>query len=122
LCVREAAPVLKIGRKGSAKKSVVEPKAALQIGDIVGQVQHGRGGFLAQFSSSGTRQDQLKGGSQRGAKAVGEDEVYKGHFPGQAGRVWNNARWAGKTFGRWKRVGSVSLSGQHMMFSHHHKT
>jgi len=31
---------------------------------------------------------QLKGGSsQRGAKAGGEDEVYKGHFPGQAGRV-----------------------------------
>jgi len=26
-------------------------------------------------------------GSQRGAKAVGEDEVYKGHFSGQAGRV-----------------------------------
>jgi len=25
-------------------------------------------------------------GSQQGAKA-GEDEVYKGHFPGQAGRV-----------------------------------
>jgi len=26
-------------------------------------------------------------GSQRGAKAGGEDKVYKGHFPGQAGRV-----------------------------------
>jgi len=26
-------------------------------------------------------------GSQRGAKAGGEDEVYKGHFPGKAGRV-----------------------------------
>jgi len=26
-------------------------------------------------------------GSQRGAKAGVEDEVYKGHFPGQAGRV-----------------------------------
>jgi len=50
-CVREAEPVLKTGRKWSAKKSVVEAKAALQIGDIVGQVQHGRGGF-AQFSSS----------------------------------------------------------------------
>jgi len=25
--------------------TVVEAKAALQIGDIVGQVQHGRGGF-----------------------------------------------------------------------------
>jgi len=36
--------VLKIGRKWSAKKSVVEAKAALQIGDIVGQVQQGRGG------------------------------------------------------------------------------
>jgi len=34
-CVREAAPVLKTGRKWSAKKSVVEAKAALQIGDIV---------------------------------------------------------------------------------------
>jgi len=44
-CVREAAPVLKTGRKWSAKKSVVEAKAALQIGDIVGQVQHGRGGL-----------------------------------------------------------------------------
>jgi len=26
-------------------------------------------------------------GSQRGVKAGGEDEVYKGHFTGQAGRV-----------------------------------
>jgi len=26
-------------------------------------------------------------GSQQGAKAGGEDEVYKGHFPGQARRV-----------------------------------
>jgi len=43
--VREAAPVLKTGRKWSAKKSVVEAKAALQIGDIVGQVQHGTWGF-----------------------------------------------------------------------------
>jgi len=33
-CVREAAPVLKTGRKWSAKKSVVEAKAALQIGDF----------------------------------------------------------------------------------------
>jgi len=37
--------VLKTGRKWSAKKSIVEAKAALQIGDIVGQVQHGRAGF-----------------------------------------------------------------------------
>jgi len=59
--------------------------------------------------------------SQRGVKAGGEDEVYKGHFPGQAGRVWNNARWADKVFGQWKRVGSVSLV-QHMMFSQHHRT
>jgi len=44
-CVREAAPVLKTGRKWSAKKSVVEAQATLQISDIVGQVQHGRGGF-----------------------------------------------------------------------------
>jgi len=43
-CVREAAPVLKTGRKWSPKKSVVEAKA-LQIGDIVGQVQHGRAVF-----------------------------------------------------------------------------
>jgi len=35
-CLREAAPVLKSGRKWSAKKSGVEAKAALQIGDIVG--------------------------------------------------------------------------------------
>jgi len=26
-------------------------------------------------------------GSQRGAKAGGQDEVYKGHFRGQVGRV-----------------------------------
>jgi len=37
--------VLKTGRKWAANKSVLEPKAALQIGDIVGQVQHGRGGI-----------------------------------------------------------------------------
>jgi len=41
-CVREAAPVLKTGRKWSANKSVVEAKATLYI---VGQVQHGRVGF-----------------------------------------------------------------------------
>jgi len=56
-CVREAAPVLKTGRKWSAKKCVVEAKAALQIGDIVGQVQHGRGGFGLSLAP------QLKGGS-----------------------------------------------------------
>jgi len=33
--------------------------------------------------------------------------MYKGHFPGQAGRVdemgvWNKARWACKTFGQWE--------------------
>jgi len=37
--------VLKTGRKWSAKETVVEAKAALQIRDIMGQVQHGRGGF-----------------------------------------------------------------------------
>jgi len=42
-CVREAAPLLKTGRKWSANKYVVEANAALQIGDIVGQVQQGRG-------------------------------------------------------------------------------
>jgi len=40
-CVREAAPVLKTGRKWPAKTSVEEANAALQIGDIVGQVQQG---------------------------------------------------------------------------------
>jgi len=44
-CVREAAAVLKTDRKWSAKKSVVKAKAALQIGDIVGQVQNRRGGL-----------------------------------------------------------------------------
>jgi len=44
-CEREAAPVLKTSRKWTTKKSVVEAKAALQIVDIVGQVQHGRRGF-----------------------------------------------------------------------------
>ncbi|MBN3281348.1 GCIP protein, partial [Polyodon spathula] len=44
-CVREAAPVLKTGRKWAAKKAVEDAKAALRIGDIMGQVQHGRGGL-----------------------------------------------------------------------------
>ncbi|MGH0152676.1 UNVERIFIED_CONTAM: hypothetical protein FKN15_052941 [Acipenser sinensis] len=44
-CVREAAPVLKTGRKWVAKKAVEDAKAALRIGDIIGQVQHGRGGL-----------------------------------------------------------------------------
>jgi len=45
--IREAAPVIKTGTKWPAKtaKYVVEAKAAFQIGDIVGQVQHGRGGL-----------------------------------------------------------------------------
>ncbi|MGH0142046.1 UNVERIFIED_CONTAM: hypothetical protein FKN15_075307 [Acipenser sinensis] len=42
---REAAPVLKTGRKWAAKKAVEDAKAALRIGDIMGQVQHGRGGL-----------------------------------------------------------------------------
>jgi len=39
--------VIKTGTKWPAKtaKYVVEAKAAFQIGDIVGQVQHGRGGL-----------------------------------------------------------------------------
>jgi len=37
--------VLKTGRKLLAKISVVGAKAALQIGDIVGQVQPGKGCF-----------------------------------------------------------------------------
>ncbi|MGH0137020.1 UNVERIFIED_CONTAM: hypothetical protein FKN15_025454 [Acipenser sinensis] len=41
----EAAPVLKTGRKWAAKKAVEDAKAALRIGDIMGQVQHGRGGL-----------------------------------------------------------------------------
>ncbi|MGH0144604.1 UNVERIFIED_CONTAM: hypothetical protein FKN15_003813 [Acipenser sinensis] len=47
-CVREAAPVLKTGRKWAAKKAVEDAKAALRIGDIMGQVQHGRGGLQGQ--------------------------------------------------------------------------
>jgi len=39
-CVREAALVLKTGRKWLAKKAVRDAEAALQIGDIVGQVPH----------------------------------------------------------------------------------
>jgi len=62
-CVREAAPVLKTGRNWSAKKSVVEAKAALQIGDIVGQVQHGRGGFELCLAPPKWHRAQLKGGS-----------------------------------------------------------
>jgi len=67
-------------------------------------------------------------GSQWGAKAGGENEVYKGHFPGQAGRVDEMGECGtmqdgpSKTFGQWKRVVSVYLSDQHMMFSHHHRT
>jgi len=44
-------------------------------------------------------------GSQWGTKAGGVDQVFKDHFPGQAGRVdemgkcGTNAKWAGKTFG-----------------------
>jgi len=36
---------LKTGRNWSANFFLLEAKAALQVGDIVGQVQHGRGGF-----------------------------------------------------------------------------
>jgi len=66
--VREAAPVLKTGRKWSAKKSVVEAKA-LKIGDIVGQVQHGRGVLGSVYLLlNGTRQAQLKGGSWKSTR------------------------------------------------------
>jgi len=37
-----------------------------------------------------------------------------GHFPNQA---WKVDEMGKKTFGQWKRVGSVSLSGQHMFMS-----
>jgi len=112
--------VLKTGRKWSAKKS------ALQIGDIVGQAQHGRGGFgLSLAFPKWTCSSKEEDGSQQGAKAGGEEEVYKGNFLGQVGRVDEMGecrtmqKWAGKTFGEWKRVGSVS--SQHM-FCHHHRT
>jgi len=61
----------------------------------VGQVEHGRGDlglsvdgtngsfYMAQGRSSSKKE----AGRQQGAKAGGEDEVYKVHFPGQAGRV-----------------------------------
>jgi len=42
MCKGGSTRLLKSGRKWSAKKSA---KAALQIDDIVGQVQHERGGF-----------------------------------------------------------------------------
>ncbi|MGH0130003.1 UNVERIFIED_CONTAM: hypothetical protein FKN15_040514 [Acipenser sinensis] len=37
--------------------------------------------------AQGSPSSKEEAGSQRGAKAGGEDEVYKGHFPGQAGRM-----------------------------------
>jgi len=61
-------------------------------------------------------------------KAGGEGEMYKGHFPCQAGRVDEMGECGTKQDGlarplvNGKRVVSVSLSGQHMMFSHHHRT
>jgi len=72
---------------------VLEAKAAFQIGDIMEEVQHERRGFGLLLN--GSWQAQLKGGSwyesmrciKAISKAGGEDEVYKGHFPGQVGRV-----------------------------------
>jgi len=37
--------------------------------------------------AQGKSSSKEEAGSQQGAKAGREDEVYKGHFPGQAGRV-----------------------------------
>jgi len=106
-CVREAAPVLKTGRKRSAKKSVVEAKAALQIGDIVGQVQHGRGGFGLSLAPPKWHKAGL---AQRRKLVVNEVRKQKERMRCimaiyRDGIVWNNASWAGKTFGQWKRVG-----------------
>ncbi|MGH0173922.1 UNVERIFIED_CONTAM: hypothetical protein FKN15_066393 [Acipenser sinensis] len=52
---------IETGRKWAAKKAVEDAKAALRIGDIMGQVQHGREGLgLSSAPPNGTRQPQLK--------------------------------------------------------------
>jgi len=89
-CVREAEPELKTGRKWSAKKYVVQAKAALQIGDVLGQIQHGRGGFGLSLAppkwhkADPAQRRKLVVNKVRKQK---ERMRCKGHFPGQAGRV-----------------------------------
>ncbi|MGH0142532.1 UNVERIFIED_CONTAM: hypothetical protein FKN15_055421 [Acipenser sinensis] len=62
-----------------------DAKATLRIGDIMGQVQHGRGGL----GPSSTEEAD----SQQGAKAGGEDKVCKDRFPGQAEKMDEMEGW-----------------------------
>jgi len=85
-------------------------------GYIVGQVQHGRGGFGPSLSPPKWNK---AGPVQRRKLIVNKVRKQEDRMrcikaisqakQGEWMRVWNNARWAGKTFGQWKRVGSVSL-------------
>ncbi|MGH0174301.1 UNVERIFIED_CONTAM: hypothetical protein FKN15_069770 [Acipenser sinensis] len=43
--------------------------------------------FSSSYMAQGNPSSTEEAGSQRGAKAGGEDEVHKGCFPGQAGRM-----------------------------------
>lgn len=53
--VQAAAPRLKTERKWIPSEAVQQAVSALKHGDIVGQVQHGRGGFgLGQVIQNGT--------------------------------------------------------------------
>ncbi|MGH0129397.1 UNVERIFIED_CONTAM: hypothetical protein FKN15_024126 [Acipenser sinensis] len=119
-CVREAAPVLKTGRKWAAKKAVEDAKAALRIGDIMGQVQHGRGGLglssapptwhkaaPAQRRKLVVNEVQKQEERMRCIKAI--SQAKQGEW-----MKWEsveNTRLAGKTYGQWNRTGSVSSSG-----------
>jgi len=110
-CVREAAPVLKSGRKWPAKKSVVEAKAAHQIGDIVGQVQQGRGGFGLSLAPPKWHKT---GPAQRGKLVV--NEVRKQEEKMRCIKAISQAKQ--EEWMRWESVeqckmGSVSLSDQH---------
>jgi len=67
----------------------IEAKAALQIGDIMGQVQHGRRDFGLSLAPHKWHK---AGPAQRKKLVVNEvwkqeDEVKKGQFPGHTGRV-----------------------------------
>lgn len=110
--------MLKTGRKWVAKKAVEDAKASLQIGDIMGQVQHGRWGLgfssvpptwhkaaPAQRRKLVVNEVQKQEEKMRCIKAISQGK--QGEW--MRWRVWNNARLAGKTYEQWNRAESVSL-------------
>ncbi|KAJ8412683.1 hypothetical protein AAFF_G00116340 [Aldrovandia affinis] len=123
--IQAAAPRLATGRKWMPSEAVQQAKSALRHGDIVGQVQHGRGGFGLGASrptwhkATSTQRRKLvvsqvrhQEEADRCAKAVSQSK--QGQWTS-----WENLEHQsshGRIFGKWKEDKSASSSEPPMMF------